>query len=445
MKIMKKIISFAVFLCILSMSCVSAYTYTPTVEPESESVYMVNKETGEVVYAKNEDKVHNPAYLSQVMTAVVVLENCSDLEAELAAPSYVFDELYNQGLNTADIRQGEVLSVQDLLYAMMVQSSCEAASILADYVGNGNISTFVDMMNKKASEIGCENTNFATPHGMLSDENKTTAKDFYLIYDYALNVPGFEDMAKSTRYTISENNKHTESRTLVTYSYLIDYYNGGTYYYKYAVTAKSSGTKKTDRALASSATYGDYNYIIVSFGAPMYDENDDYITNIGSFTDHKSLYNWAFETLKVTKVLSKEDTITEVKVKLSKTKDYLLLYPDKDYSVLLSSDVSVDSIQYIKDIPDSVNAPVKKGDVIGTMTLRLKNEDLVTVNLVAGEAIAADGVIRSAYLIGVVLTSPWFLAALAVVLVGVIGLVIYARVHNKNRRKYKTVRHKRRF
>ncbi len=444
MKNIKKIIIFAFCFCLLLVWSASAYSYKPTEEPESEAVYMVNAETGEVIYAKNENKSVDPANLTQVMTALVVLENCENLDEEVIAPQYVFNELYGKDFYTADIRAGEKLRIIDLVYAMMVQSSCEAASILADYIGKGDISVFVEMMNEKAKELEAEDTEFKTPHGMITP-SKTTAFDFYKIYSYALKNERFVELTKTIRYTISANNMHSSDRTLVSLSYIIDHYTGGTYYYRHAITAKSSGTREAGRSLVTSANNGRVGYIIVSFGAPMYDESDVYIKNIGSFTDHQKLYNWAFDTLKVTKVLSKEDTITEVKVALSNDKDFVLLYPDRDYSVLLPNDVSAESIQYIKDVPEKINAPVKKGDVIGKLTLRLKNEDLVTVDLVAGDDVSADGVIRGAYLIGVVLTSPWFLGAVGVILLGVIALIIYARVHHKNKRKYKTVKRRRRF
>jgi D-alanyl-D-alanine carboxypeptidase (penicillin-binding protein 5/6) len=301
------------------------------------------------------------------------------------------------------------------------------------------------MMNEKAAELGCEKTVFSSPHGVISKNNKTTAKDFYKIYKYALSLPAFQEMAKSIRYTIPANNMHIESRTLVTRTYILDKYLGGEYYYEYATFGKSSGTGDAGRSLVSSATKGEINYTIVSFDAPMYDENDDYIKNIGSFTDHKKLYNWVFNGLKMTKVLSKEEMINEIKVTLSKSKDYVHLYPDKDYSVLLPTDVSVDSIQYVKNLPESIKAPVKKGEVAGTMTLRLNNEDLVTVNLVASDDVEADGIILSAYYVGVVLTSPWFLVPVILIAVGFIAFIIYVRVHHNNKRKYKTVKHRRRF
>ncbi len=448
MKIIKKIVPMLLIIGVILSSTISAsaYSYKPETEPESKVVYMVNEDTGEVIYSKNETETVDPAYLTQIMTTIIVLENCEDLDTVITAPRYVFDELYKEsGLETADVRAGENISVNDLLYGMMIQSGCECANILADYIGNGDIPAFVNMMNEKAKALGCENTVFASPHGVISKENKTTAKDFYKIYKHALSLPKFEEMAKSIRHTIPANNTHIEARTLVTRAYIIDRYLGGEYYYEYATYAKSSGTGDAGRALVSSATKGEINYTIVSFGAPMYDENDNYIKNIGSFTDHKSLYNWVFNGLKITKVLSKEEMINEIKVTLSKSKDYVHLYPDKDYSVLLPTDVSVDSIQYVKNLPESIKAPVKKGEVVGTMTLRLNNEDIVTVNLVASDDVEADGIILSAYYVGVVLTSPWFWVPVILIAAGFIAFIIYVRVRHNNKRKYKTVKHRRRF
>ncbi len=116
-------------------------------ELSSDAVYMVNNESGIVVYQKNADKMLPPSSLSMIMTAILAIENCSDLENTLVtAPTSVFDELYTLGAANVDIRHGEEVRMIDLLYAVLLRGACEAAGTIANYIGNGDNAVFVQMM-----------------------------------------------------------------------------------------------------------------------------------------------------------------------------------------------------------------------------------------------------------------------------------------------------------
>lgn len=446
MKKMKKFICFTVLLALFSTVSAGAYTYTPKNETVSDSVYMYNITLDSVVYSKNATVRKDPSYLTQIMTAIVAAENCPDWNTVVKAPAYIYNELfvYNQShssaLPTADIVANEEVLMRDLLYAMVVRSSCEAASIVADYIGNGSIQNFVKLMNDKAAALGCTNTHFATPHGALSEENYTTAEDLFKIYKYALTIPGFDELFASTRYTIPESPLNKNNRVLTSESYLVDYYSS--FYYKYATTAKHSGTSSAGMSLVSTAEKDGFSYMIVTMGAPRYDSAGEYGAGL---IDQKKLYEWAFNDLRVTKILDADQSIDEVKVTLSQNKDFVLLYPESDFSFLLPNEVSVDSIQLIKNIPESIKAPVKAGDVVGTVTLMLAAEKLATVNLVAGSDLAAAPVMKAVDIVGMILTSPWTIGIFIFLVVCLIALIVYARVRQLNRRKYKTVRRRRRF
>ena len=130
-----------------------------------------------------------------------------------------------------DIQRGETLTMQDLLYGMALQSANEAANIVADYLGNGSISDFVELMNQKAKEIGAVNTHFTNPHGLYGADHYTTAYDIYLIAKYALSVPGFQDLVSTTVYTAQYADKHTEPLNFYTTNKMMvknsDYYYEG--------------------------------------------------------------------------------------------------------------------------------------------------------------------------------------------------------------------------
>ncbi|MGN0612873.1 MAG: D-alanyl-D-alanine carboxypeptidase family protein, partial [Porcipelethomonas sp.] len=229
----------------LSMS-VSAISFTPSFEVHSQSVCLMNLDTKSVIYEKNADEEQMPASLVDIMTAVIVLENCDDTDSvSIAANDALYDEFdsydYPDDLRYAEIWDGDTLTVTDYLYALMLTSSCEAANILADYFGNSSIDAFVDKMNAKAAEIGCENTYFANPHGLYDPSQVTTARDMALITQYALTVPGFEEIATATEYELKPQNsdsKH-ESEWTITHSNII--MSDASDYYLYGVKGIKTG------------------------------------------------------------------------------------------------------------------------------------------------------------------------------------------------------------
>ena len=184
----------------------SAMIFNPGFSIESEAAVMINLDKDMLVYEKNPDKKMYPASLTKIMTAIVVLDNVDDLENTwFEAPLAVFDDLYMTGALTIGYNKGEVISVKDLMYSMLVYSACESAGILAYNVGNESIPNFVDMMNDKAKEIGCTGTHFANPHGLHDKNQYTNAQDMALITKYALkNYPEFKEIACTSQYTLGE-------------------------------------------------------------------------------------------------------------------------------------------------------------------------------------------------------------------------------------------------
>ena len=134
-----------------------AVTFTPNFTVNSEAAVLINLDKDIVVYEKNPTKKIYPASLTKIMTAIIVLDHVQDLDnTEFEAPLVVFDELYGQGASAVGYSRGEIATVTDLMYSMLMYSACESAGILAYNVGNESIPNFVDMMNEKAKEIGSD-------------------------------------------------------------------------------------------------------------------------------------------------------------------------------------------------------------------------------------------------------------------------------------------------
>ena len=445
MKKLAAVIASFIFLSIFSVLPVSAVSFTPDSEIHSEAAYLINLDTGIVIYEKNADKQEYPASLTKIMTAILALENIPDIDNTLiTAPPYLFDELYKTGASTADFRPYETAPAKDLLYGMILQSACEAASILADHVGGGSIPKFVEMMNTKAQEIGATSTHFSNPHGLFDANQYTTARDMALITQYAMKLSKFNEISNTISYTIGTTNKHSETRTVSHTNLMLDKVKGGEYYYQYAKGIKTGTLDESGRCLVSSASKDGYNYLLVTLNAPLKDESGN--NKFYNFMDAQTLYNWAFKYFSYTNILTTQEEMGQVPVKFSSGKDYVLVESSEDYSTLWPSTLDLSAIQRVINLEEEVVAPVQKGAKLGTMELRLSGETLISVELVAKNDVERSEFDYNIYLAKQFMSSAWFKTALAVIVVLVLlYIIVHTTSNRKKRRKMKRVTKKRRF
>lgn len=374
-----------IFSCVILAANVSAITFNPGFDIYSDAAYLVNLDTGEVVYQKNGDKQRTPASLTKIMTAIILLEEYKDNIPALSTtyvsgPSTCFDELYMTGCSNADIRIGEELSYMDLLYALMLRSACEAANIIAYNVA-GSLEGFVTLMNEKAAELGCENTHFTNSHGLFWEDHYTTAHDMAIITQYALSLPMFAEISCSQKYEMEATNYHGKPRTITHTNYMMSKADGGDFYYEYVRGIKTGTLDEAGRCLASLANKDGYSYLCITMGAPMKDENgNNYSYN---FVDHKNIYEWAFGSLEYTDIILGTEEKAEVSVEYGVERDYVIVKPAETYSRIWNSDIPLSSIHEIITLDENVIAPVRKGDKLGTLELQYGGETLVAMDLIA--------------------------------------------------------------
>ena len=423
MKNVKRIFvcSLALMVSLVQLACFQVdASFIPPFEVVSDSVYMVNTDTGTVLYEKNADKQTYPASLTKIMTAIIALEQVPDLEGTVVtAPAYIFDELYLSGASTADIRQFEEVRMIDLLYAMMLPSACEASSIIADYVGKGSIPDFIEMMNQKAKAIGAVNTNFTNAHGLFHEDQITTAYDMYLIAEYAMSIPMFEKITNNASYLMPATNKHAEERYITNTNIMLSEYRGGAYYYKDMKAIKTGALPEIGKNLITSVSRNGYNYTLVTIGAPTTNkEGEPYGINM-SFDDAKSLYDWALSTFSHQKVLIEHETIDEIPVSLSSQQDYVTLIAQEDVIALLPSNVDPSAVQQIITSIDNITAPVAQGDVLGTVELKLADDTIAVVNLTAKEDISRNQIL---YILDII--KRFLLKPSTITLLIILGLLV---------------------
>lgn len=449
---MRKVISVFLSVCmimaLLMPSLTASAAFEPDFEVSSESVLLIDMDSEKVLYSKNPDRICFPASLAKIMTFLIVMENVPEekLEETTVAKTYIFDRLYGMNASNAGIMHNEEVRIIDLLYALMLPSACEAASILADYVGNGSIEAFVAMMNEKAQELGCTSTVFKNEHGLHDPEQVTTANDLWKIIKYTMDkYPLFLKVSKEGTYVMPATNKHSKERTirhtnLMMFKNLVD----SKYYYPYIKGIKTGTTSEAGKNMVSMATKDNYNYMLITLHAPTKYENGDTISDNLCYLDHKNIYNWAFSNFSLKPIITEGQTAGQIKVNFGKNKDVLLLEPEQKVITLLPNHVDVSSVQKVRELPESVNAPITKGQVVGKLKLKLDDEVIGEVNLIASEAVERSTALYILNQIGSFFSSFWFKLAIVIIVIFLILYITLIIMYNRRKKKRKRL-HTRRY
>ncbi len=399
-----------------------AISFPLNTQIQSESAIVINLDSDMIIHEKNADIQQMSGPLVNIMTAVICLESCDDLSEEITIDSSVYSYLYSieypEDLRYADIEDGDVLTISDLLYAMMLTSSVEAAETLAYYVGDGNTEEFVDMMNEKAAEIGCTSTNFENPTGMYDINQYTTARDLAVLTEYALEVPMFEAIATTAEYIPSIQNaqNHPDADEWVWTNSNLMMDSQSEYYYNGAKGIKTGNLSVAGRNLVTMASKDGNNYLVVLLKAPIRDSEGE--SQFYHLEDAMSIFDWAFNHFSYQVILSETAEIDEVKVTLAEGNDYVLARPKEEFTMLWYDEIDTslikrdgDNIQFDQT---SFQAPIKKGNRLGTVTLTYSGEVLGTVELVAVSDVKRSASKYNLYVAKRFHESRWFNKALII-------------------------------
>lgn len=444
---MKRFIS-----CILTLLLVclplctvqSSASFNNSLETKADIVLLVSLDNGAVIFDKNADKVTAPASLTKITTAILTIENCADLDEVITIKQSSINAIAGTNSSTAGLKVGEEISIRNLLYCMMVKSANEAAVVLADYIGGGSVANFVQMMNDFVMDMGCENTHFDNPHGLDSDGQYTTARDLAMITKHALTLPLFEEIVNTVNFKLPATNKSSE-RNLLSTNWMINP-NFKTYYLKYAQGIKTGTTANAGHCIISKASKDGYNYLAVVMGAPAEDVTGDGNPDNCAFLDCKKVFQWAFDNIRLTKVADPLQIATVVDVRLSRSVDHVRLVPETEVTALVpvgNDETSVLLEVIPEETPQTVNAPIKKGDVLGKARILYAEDEIATVNLVAAEDVHLSLILFVLDGIKNIFKSTLFqivFAAVVLILAIYIGLIIRHNQKKKRRKAPKPVK-----
>ena len=344
---------------------------------DATAALLVSPESDMVLYEKNADEKRYPASTTKIMTALLTLENVSDLSVVVTAEASDFENVTSDSSN-AGIKVGEQVTVKDLLYALMLPSANEAAYMLARHVG-GSWEQFVDMMNERAAELGCTGTHFCNPCGLHEDDHYTTAHDLYLIAKEAMKDATFRDIVSTVQHRMAKTNLH-EERIILTTNQLI-FSSFQPWSYANCLGIKTGHTSQAGNCFVGYAEYGDAKLFSVVLGCSS--SSKEYPTVAASFTDTKSLCQWGFENFTSKTLARQGEEVTYTKVKLSTDTNQVILTAKNDLVSLLPRELDVKDLELQSDIPEEVAAPIKAGDTIGSVTYTYDGRDYGTVELVA--------------------------------------------------------------
>ncbi|SDB44462.1 D-alanyl-D-alanine carboxypeptidase [Pseudobutyrivibrio sp. YE44] len=313
---------------------VKAADYWPGgIDVTAESAIIMEEETGTILYSKNMDEVHFPASITKIMTALLTLENCQLDETV----TFSAEAVYGTELGSSSIARdvNEEMTVEQTLYGMMLESANECAYALGEHVA-GDMSSFVDMMNDRAKELGCTNTHFNNSNGLPDDEHYTTAHDMALIARAAYSIPKFAEIVGTKSYTIPPTNKHPDPTPLNNHHQMLHYYKTNKYLYDGCLGGKTGYTVVAGATLVTYAKKDGMTLICVVMKDTVGEQ----------YTDTTNLFEYCFSNFSkyaVKDFASISETDTNVTGVLSENSELIKI--DKKGLIVIPKTASVLDVQ----------------------------------------------------------------------------------------------------
>lgn len=349
-----------------------------TLSLAAETAVLMDAASGEILYDKDADKKMYPASITKLMTILLALEN-GKLTDEI---TFSHDAVYNieQGSAHIAIMEGETLTLEQVLRAIILRSANEASNGVAEYV-DGSVEEFAKHMTKRAKELGCTNTNFVNANGLFDENHYTTAHDMALIARELLKQEDYRSMMSETDYEIPPTNLQTETRYLHGQHQMLN--PNSIYYYKDAIGGKTGYTVEAGNTLVTYAERDGLTLIAVVMKC----------NGAEHYTDTAALFDYGFANYESVKVAAVSDytstvPVTETYNKKAVALGEVTIAPAEDIYYTLPKGTAASAVTVKTDIPESVEGAVKKGQTIGTLQLSY-NGETQTVDLVAQNAVDA--------------------------------------------------------
>lgn len=357
----------AIVLAVFLLSLLAVYAssaQTKDLKLSARAAVLYQPETKTFLYEKNANEKRPMASTTKIMTALVTLENVKDLSEPVRIdPSAIGTEG-----SSAYLKDGDTVTVQELLYALMLRSANDAAVALACFVG-GDTAGFAAMMNERAEKLGLTDTHFANPHGLDDEEHYTTAHDLAIIAAEAMKLDIFTEICSTYKKTLVSGERR---RTYINHNKLLYKYEG-------AIGVKTGFTDESGRCLVGAAERDGLRFITVTLDAPT------------DWADHKALFDYGYERLELLPLASVYQYsydlphISGAKIRITNTAELSVIVPKGDHD-----------IKEYAVLPRYIVENIKKGDELGYVEFRLDGEVVGRVPLNSTESVSVkeDGIFK---------------------------------------------------
>ena len=325
------------------------------------SAYLIELNSGEVLFAKDADEMRCPASITKILTALIVLENGQLSDSVTLSRSAI--TITEDNASKWGDKEGDVLTVEQLLYAMMLDSVNEAANALAEYSA-GSVGAFAELMNTRAAALGCTNTHFTNCNGLTDAKHVTTAHDMALIMWAAVQNPEFVRIASTTSYKTGPTVKTPSGYSFSMHHKML--LSSSEYYYADAVAGKTGYITASGNTLVTYAKRGDVELVAVVL-------KDTSAAN--SYIDTKAMFEYGFNKFTLTDLSAASENYCQSQASaypggLSITGSTLVMLPNGVTDVSMKLDLN----------------PASSGETEGRLLYQCGN---VTVGSAAVKAAAA--------------------------------------------------------
>lgn len=363
-----------ILLTFLLITCFSFVLANSDIKINSKTAVAMDADSSIILYNKDMNKQIYPASTTKILTAILAIENL-DLDKIVVVSKTAINIPWDS--SSVYLKEGELITVIDLLHCLLLNSGNDAANVLAEAV-SGDISSFVKLMNIKASELGCTSTHFNNAHGYSDDKHYTTALDMAKIFRYCIQNETFLQIISTKSYVVEKTNKTNEKRYLKNTNRLILKKEDSVHarYYEYCIGGKTGYTDEAGRTLVTVAEKDGKTVIVTIFGA----------TSSGSldvrYTDAINLFEYSFNNHSK-RTIAKAQDYTFNYININDKLNYSIGLK-KDLEVLLKNRCNV-SITYsidiqhnnLKNIDDTNFTEIPAG----TITFNLTSTDGINLNI----------------------------------------------------------------
>lgn len=335
---------------------------------DAKSAILIERDTGTVLYEKNAHKKLPPASMTKIMTMLLIMEAIDKGELSYKEKVRASEYAASMGGSQIFLEPGEEMTVDELLRGIAIGSGNDASVAMAERIA-GSEEAFVEMMNKKAKELGLKNTSFQNSTGLPAEGHYSSAYDMAMM---ARELLKYEDITKYTGIYEDYLRENTDKKFwLVNTNRLVKFYPG-------VDGLKTGFTSEAKYCLTATAKKNGMRVIAVVFGASTPKDRNAQITK---------MLDYAFSQYKTHPVYKRNEIIARVNVSKGKKKA-IALVTSEPISVLTKKGQSIDQIEKVIQTKENVKAPIKKGDELGVLILKQDGKELLRSPIVAKENVA---------------------------------------------------------